>query len=188
MVTASKPSEEGVEHASLEVFGSGPVPDRELDDPAQVGAAPQAGEGGPAGGPLAAVEAPEGRRASLGHLDADGVLTRRPLTHAHRDDGGGGEDAGVRGDAVVNRLPRPHRRRPLPRHAGLLRHAHPAQVAQGQETHLLQGPLVREPEQDGDEPGNCTSAEQKLLQLRWRETQDGCLECETSEIYWGLTF
>lgn len=62
-------------------------------------------------------------------------------------------------------LPRPGRDAPLPEQAGLLRQAHPAQVAQGQETGVLQRLLGRKSEQDGDEARDGAVAEQNFLQF-----------------------
>lgn len=153
-----------MEHARLQTFGSGHVPGGEPDHSEQVRAASEAGKREPASGPLVPVEGPEGRRAALEHLDVDGVLSRRPLGHAHQRDGGG-ETAAVRRDAVEDRLPRPDGRASLPHHPGLLRHSHPAEVAEGPETLLLQGPVVGETEQDGDETRNRAATEELLLQL-----------------------
>lgn len=60
---------------------------------------------------------------------------------------------------MKNTLPWPHRCTPLPHHAGLLCHSHPTEVTEGQKAHLLQGLLIVETEQDGNETGNCTSTE-----------------------------
>lgn len=62
-------------------------------------------------------------------------------------------------------LPRPHGHAPLPGQAGLLRHAHPAEVAEGEETGVLQGLLGGKAKQDANEAGNGAVAEQQLLQL-----------------------
>lgn len=145
-----------MEHASLQTFGARHVPPGEADHLAQIGAASQAGKGKPASGPFLSVETPERRGAALEDLDADGVLARGPLAHAHHGDRGG-EAAGVRGDAVEDGLPGPHRCTPLPHQARLLCHPHPTEVTEGQEAHLLQGLLIGETQQDGDQTGDCTS-------------------------------
>lgn len=62
-------------------------------------------------------------------------------------------------------LPRPRGDAPLPDQAGLLRQSHPAQVAQGEQTGVLQGLLGRKPKQNGNETRNCAMAEQKFLQF-----------------------
>lgn len=157
-------SEERVEHARLQTFGSGHVPRGEPDHFEQVRAASKTGKREPASGPLVPVEGPERRRAALENLDVDGVLTRRPLGHAHQRDRGG-ETAAVWRDAVEHRLPGPHGRASLPDHPGLLRHPHPTEVAEGPEALLLQGPVVRETEQDGDDARNRAATEELLLQL-----------------------
>lgn len=62
-------------------------------------------------------------------------------------------------------LPRPRRDAPLPDQAGLLRQPHPAEVAQGEETGVLQGLLGRKPKQNSNEARNGAVAEQKFLQF-----------------------
>lgn len=140
------------------------VPLREPDHLVQIRPASQAGERGPASRPLVPAEAPERGGAALEDLDVDRVLTRRPLRHAHQGHGGG-EPAGVRRRAVEHRLPRPHRRAPLPDQPGLLGHPHAAEVAEGLEARLLQGLLVGEAEQGVDKARHCTSTQQQSLQL-----------------------
>lgn len=177
-------SEERVEHARFQTLGARNVPAGEPHQPVQVGAGPQAGEGEPAGGGAAVpMEGPEGGGAALEDLDADDVLTRRPLGDAHQGDGGG-EAAALRGDAVEDRLPRPHRGAPLPHHARLLGHGHAAEVAQGLQVHLLQPLLVGETQQDGDEARNGAAPQQQLLQLSWERRE---LVVWSEEISAGMT-
>lgn len=92
------------------------------------------------------------------------MLSGRPLRHADLDERDG-EAPGVGRDGVKQGLPRPHGDAPLPGQAGLLRHAHPAEVAEGEETGVLQGLLGRKATQDGEEAGDGAVAEQQLLQL-----------------------
>lgn len=143
-----------MKHASLQTFGPGNIPRGELHHLVQIGTASQAGEREPTSGPFVPVEAPERGRAALEDLDVDGVLTWRPLRDAHQSHGGG-EPTGVRRDAVEHRLPRPHGGTTLPDHASLLRHGHAAEVTERLEAHLLQGLLIRKPEQDGNKTRNC---------------------------------
>lgn len=147
-----------MEHAGLQTFGPGYVPHGELDHLAQIRTASEAREREPTRGAFVPVKAPEGGGAALEDLDVDRVLTGRPLRHTHHNDRGG-EAAGVRRHAVKNTLSRPHRRPPLPDHAGLLGHAHPAEVTQGQQARLLQGLRVREPQQDGNQTRDGASSE-----------------------------
>lgn len=153
-----------MKHTSLQTLGPRDVPRGEPHRLEHVRAAAQPEEGEPVLGPFVPVEVPEGGGAALEVLDADRVLTRSPLGDAEQSRRGG-KATGVSGDAVEHALPRPHGRPPLPDHSRLLRHTHPAEVAEGQEAHLLQSLLVRKPKQDGDKTWHRSSPQQQLLLL-----------------------
>lgn len=159
------PSEEGVEHASLEAPALREVPPAATHHLAQVGAADQAGREEAAAAPSLPVEAPERGGASLEDLHADGAVARHPLAHAHGSDGGGDATGPGWRHAVEDGLAVPQRRRPAPHCAGLLGQGHPAQVAERQQTRLLQGLLVGEAQQHRHQAWNSTAAQQQLLQL-----------------------
>ena len=62
-------------------------------------------------------------------------------------------------------FPRPARDAPLPHQAGLLRQCHPAEVAQSEETGVLQALVSRKPKQNGNEARDCAVLERELLQF-----------------------
>lgn len=149
-------SEERVEHASLQTSALS----RDFGHLPSLGAPSRVKERRPDG----PTEAPAAGGAAAGDLHADHELSGRPLRNSDLDERGGGA-AGVAGGGVEQGLPRPLGDPPLPDQARLLRHPHPAEVAEGEETGVLQALLAGEAEEDGDEAGNGAAAQQ---QLRYR--------------------
>lgn len=157
-----------MEHASLQTSALGDAPSRDFGHFPRPRVSPRVKERR-SDGPGTPTEAPAAGGIAAGDLHVDHVLSGRPLRHSDLDEREG-EAAGVARDGVEQGLPRPHRHAPLPDQARLLRHSHPAEVAEGEETRVLQALLGREAEEDGDETRNGAAAQQQLLQLRWRRT------------------